>query len=255
MMNPVLERILETRVVNNGSETITLHHPEFPEKLSHVGRSTGDLLQRAVAAVQPRVSLEIGLAYGVSTLFICDALSALPRPGVHIVLDPFQNAKWRGIGLRNIEEAGFRDLVEFHEERSEIFLPRMVAEDRRVDFVFIDGLHRYDQVLMEFYYVNRLLRPGGIVLFDDAARPSVKRVVRHALSYPCYETFGATEAAAAVPSALGRLRAKAGQLSTVRQLVRPDVLVRDWDLGVLGRCVGLRKISEDERPHHWDADF
>jgi predicted O-methyltransferase YrrM len=255
MMNPVLQRILETQVVNDGSEAISLRHPEFPEKFSHVGRSTGELLQRAVADVQPRVSLEIGLAYGVSTLFICEALAALPRPGVHIVLDPFQNGKWRGIGMRNVEEAGFRDLVEFHEERSEIFLPRMVAEDRRVDFAFIDGLHRFDQAFVEFYYVNRLLRPGGIVLFDDAARPSVKRVLRHALAYPCYEIYATTEGAPAAPSALGRLRAGAGRLSSVRRVVRPDVLVRDWDLGVLGRCVGLRKVSEDERPHHWDADF
>jgi hypothetical protein len=38
-------------------------------------------------------------------------------------------------------------------------------------------------------------------------------------------------------------------------VVRPDVLERDWDLGILGRCVALRKISEDERAAHWDADF
>jgi predicted O-methyltransferase YrrM len=255
MMNPVLERILETQVVNDGGDAISLRHPEFPERFSHVGRSTGELLQRAVADVRPRVSLEIGLAYGVSTLFICEALAALPRPGVHIVLDPFQNGKWRGIGLRNIEEGGFRDLVEFHEERSEILLPRLVAEDRRVDFAFIDGLHRFDQAFVEFYYVNRLLRPGGIVLFDDAARPSVKRVVRHALTYPCYEIYANTEAAPAAPSALGRIRRGAGRLESVRKIVRPDVLVRDWDLGVLGRCVGLRKVSEDERAPHWDADF
>jgi predicted O-methyltransferase YrrM len=255
MRNPVLERILETQAVNDGGQAISLRHPEFPEKFSHVGRSTGELLQRAVAEVQPRVSLEVGLAYGVSTLFICEALAALPRPGVHIVLDPFQNGKWKGIGLRNIEEAGFRDLVEFHEERSEIFLPRLVAEERRIDFAFIDGLHRFDQAFVEFYYVNRLLRPGGVVLFDDAARPSVKRVVRHALSYPCYEIYGSTDAVRATPSALGRLRAGAGRLSSVRKIVRPDVLVRDWDLGVLGRCVGLRKVSEDDRAHHWDSEL
>jgi predicted O-methyltransferase YrrM len=254
-MNPALKRILETQVVSDGRETISLRHPEFPDRFSHVGRSTGELLQRAVADVQPGVSLEIGLAYGVSTLFICEALSALPHPGVHIVLDPFQHGKWKGIGLKNIEEAGFRDLVEFHEERSEMFLPRLVAEGRRVDFAFIDGLHRFDQAFVEFYYVNRLLRPGGVVLFDDAARASVKRVVRHALTYPCYEVYATTEESQSAPSPLGRLRARAGRLPTVRKIVRPDVLTRDWDLGVLGRCVGLRKVAEDQREHHWDADF
>lgn len=254
-MNPVLDRILQTQVVDDRGTAISLRHPEFPDRFSHVGRSTGELLARTVADVRPRVSLEIGLAYGVSTLFICEALSALPHPSVHIVLDPFQNGKWRGIGLRNVQEAGFGDLVEFHEERSELFLPRLVAEGRRVDFAFIDGLHRFDQAFVEFYYVNRLLRPGGVVLFDDAVRPSVKRVVRHALTYPCYEVYATTEAPPAAPSLLGRARARAGRLAPVRKIVRPDVLTRDWDLGVLGRCVGLRKVAEDERAHHWDADF
>jgi hypothetical protein len=130
----------------------------------------------------------------------------------------------------------------------------MVAEGRRVDLAFIDGLHRHDQVFMEFYFVNRLLRPGGVVLFDDAERPSVKRVIRHALAYPCYERYGSTEPAPRGRSALGRLRVRAGQLPNVRRIVRPDVLTRDWDLGLLGRCVGLRKIAEDERAPHWDAD-
>jgi predicted O-methyltransferase YrrM len=255
MANSVLTEILDTLTVNDGTEVISLRHPEFPDRFSHVGRSTGELLQRVIADLQPKVSLEIGLAYGVSTLFICEAIAALPDPGVHIILDPFQNGKWRGVGLKNLERAGFGRLVEFHEERSELALARFVAEGRRVDFAFIDGLHRYDQAFVEFYFVNRLLRPGGVVLFDDAIRPSVKRVIRHALTYPCYDFYASTEPVSAKPSVLGRLRIQAGRLPSVRRIVRPDVLTRDWDLGLLGRCVGLRKVAEDERAHHWDADF
>jgi predicted O-methyltransferase YrrM len=70
-MNPVLERMLATQSVETGDVSVSLRHPEFPDRFSHIGRSTGELLQRAVAEVQPTVSLEIGLAYGVSTLFIC----------------------------------------------------------------------------------------------------------------------------------------------------------------------------------------
>src|SRR5687768_8657827 len=110
-MNAVLSRILETETVSDGTNVVSLRHPEFPEWFSHVGRSTGELLQRAVRDIRPAVSLEIGLAYGVSTLFICDAIQSLPSPGVHIVLDPFQHGKWQGIGLRNIAEAGFESIV------------------------------------------------------------------------------------------------------------------------------------------------
>ena len=253
-MNPLLQQMLATQSVVTDAGTISLRHPEFPDRFSHVGRSTGELLQRAVADVQPKLSLEIGLAYGVSTLFICDAIAALRAPGMHIVLDPYQHGKWRGIGLKNVKAAGSGPLIDFRAERSEFALPKMVAEGLRVDLAFIDGLHRHDQVCMEFYFVNRLLRPGGIVLFDDAERPSVKRVIRQALAYPCYEMYGSTEPVRGGRSALGTLRMRAGRLPAVRRIVRPDVLTRDWDLGVLGRCVGLRKTGEDEREPHWDAD-
>jgi predicted O-methyltransferase YrrM len=254
-MNSVLAQILDTQTVSDGSHSVSLRHPEFPDKFSHVGRSTGELLQRAVRDVQPECSLEIGLAYGVSTLFICDAIQSLPRPGRHIVLDPFQHGKWKGIGLRNLMDAGFESIVEFHAEPSELFLPRLVAEGRRVDLAFIDGLHRFDQALVEFFFVNRLLRPGGVVLFDDAVRRGVNRVVRHALTYGNYEVFGTTEPRAAGASVLGAVRKRASVLPAVRRIVRKDVLEPDWDLGILGRCVGLRKTADDTRPVHFDEDF
>lgn len=254
-MNPVLARILETGTVGEGAERTSLRHPEFPEKFSHISRSTGELLQRAVREIRPAVSVEVGLAFGVSTLFICDAIQSLPQPGVHIVLDPYQNGKWRGVGLKNLHDAGFDSIVEFHEEPSELFLPKMVASNRRVDFAFIDGLHRFDQAFVEFYYINRLLRPGGLVLFDDAVRRSVNRVIRHALTYPSYEVWGSTEPSPGTRSLLGSARLKAAAVPSLRRVLRPDVLQRDWDLGILGRCVGLRKIAEDERAVHWDADF
>jgi predicted O-methyltransferase YrrM len=254
-MNRVLEQILESGAVSDGQQTITVRHPEFPDRVSHVDRSTGALLQRAIMDVKPALSLEVGLAYGVSTLFICDAISGLPRPGRHIVLDPYQNGKWRGIGLRNMRDAGFESLVEFHETPSEIVLPRLLEEGRVLDLVFIDGLHRFEQAFVEFYYVNRLLRPGGVVLFDDAARRSVNRVIRHALTYPAYEVYGTTDEMRGGPSLLGRLRQRACGVPLLRRVLRPDLLRRDWDLGILGRCVALRKIAEDRRATHWDQDF
>lgn len=130
-MNPVLSRILSEKQVTDGQETFSLRHPEFPDRVSHISESTGELVQRAVRDVQPQLSLEVGLAYGISTLFICEAIAALPRPGRHIVLDPFQDGKWRGIGLRNLREAGYEPLLEFHEERSELSCRRWWSRDAR----------------------------------------------------------------------------------------------------------------------------
>ena len=43
-------------------------------------------------------SVEVGCAYGLSSLHICSAMAGRPNPR-HIVIDPFQNTKWHGVGL------------------------------------------------------------------------------------------------------------------------------------------------------------
>jgi hypothetical protein len=109
-MNSVLSEILETGVTTtaDGNSTVKLH--------SSISASEGQFLQRLVRQVDPTVSLEVGLAYGISALFICDALNT--RNGTqHIAIDPNQGAAidpnqhysslgdfWGGIGIANFAE-------------------------------------------------------------------------------------------------------------------------------------------------------
>jgi hypothetical protein len=215
----------------------------------------GALLQEIVRHVRPRVSLEIGFAYGVSTLYICEALADINQPARHIVMDPFQSTQWRGIGLRNVRQAGFGSMVDFREEHSEAVLPELVRSGLQVDFALIDGWHTFDQVMVEFYYLNRLLRVGGVIAFDDADRRSVNRVIRHALTYPAYGVFDAGRPRADRVSLAGRLRRAAGALPGAAVVLRPDFVKRDWDLGVFGSCVALEKVGEDRRSSGWDRPF
>src|SRR5690349_7720954 len=56
-------------------------------------------------------TIEVGLGYGVSALAVC---AALPRSdgACHVVIDPFQDTRFGGEGLRRLEEAGLAHLVE-----------------------------------------------------------------------------------------------------------------------------------------------
>lgn len=253
-MNAVLEEIFATRTVTNGATTLPLSHPDFPNLPVHMDEQEGRLLQRVIADVRPAVSLEIGFAYGVSTLFICDALAAAGGRATHIVMDPYQSTQWRGIGLRNVREAGYDDIVRFYEEKSEFVLPKLAAEGVKVDFALVDGWHTFDQVMLEFYYLNRMLNVGGAIVFDDADRKSVNRVIRYALRYPAYNVFG-TSAADGRPTLAGRARRWVANRPAASRVLRRDLLWRDWDLGVMGSCVALRKVAEDRRTSGWYEDF
>jgi hypothetical protein len=51
------------------------------------------------------------------------------------------------------------------------------------------------------------------------------------------------------------VRRRAAAIPALQRLIRRDVLQRDWDIGILGRGVALRKIAEDQRATHFDVDF
>jgi predicted O-methyltransferase YrrM len=107
-------------------------------------------------------TLEVGLAFGASA---CCIISA--HQGRHTCIDPCQKQLWRDIGLANLASLGFSDRVDFYAEFSHVALPRLLAEKREYDFAFIDGSHLYDGILLDFYYIDKLMCDQGYVLFHD----------------------------------------------------------------------------------------
>jgi predicted O-methyltransferase YrrM len=254
-MNPVLEQIVATETVTDGTSVLPLRHPAAPTLPVAVDPREGSFLGHIVDAVKPRTSLEIGMAYGVSTLYLCEALARQGHQVRHIVMDPFQTQQWRGIGLRNVKEAGYAHMVEFYEDRSEFLLPRLLADGTQLDFAFVDGWHTFDHVMMEFFYLNKMLRVGGVIAFDDAERRGINRVIRHALSYSAYEVFEPERGKSDEISLGGRIRRNLSRVPTASRVIRRDVLERDWDLGIHATCVAIQKVAEDRRGSSWEGDF
>jgi len=186
-MNKVLEELISNRKI------------ELPDgswaniENTSISTEEGMFLQKCVKDSNATTSLEVGLAFGCSALFICDALNKNENTR-HTVLDPFQNdpnCPWKnGAGLFNLNKAGFESIVEFYEEFSHFALPRLISEGKKVDFVFIDGNHTFDYTLLDFFYADLLLKPGGIVVLDDTAWPAVKKVcsfIEHNRNYVLHD--------------------------------------------------------------------
>jgi len=120
-------------------------------------------------------TIETGLGYAVSTLFICEGLLANGPGGRHVAIDPHLPKSHVDAGLHALEEAGVRELIEFHAEGSELVLPQLLAEGRRFDLAFIDGNHRFEGVFLDLVYCGKLIAPGAVVFADDAQLPAVRR--------------------------------------------------------------------------------
>jgi methyltransferase family protein len=121
-------------------------------------------------------TLETGMAYALSTLAIA-GVHADRETGRHVAVDPIQSTKWRSLGREHVRRAGLEPYVRVVEERSDEALPRMVAEGETCDFAFIDGHHLFDFVLVDFFYLDRMLDVGGVVAFHDPWIPAVGRVL------------------------------------------------------------------------------
>ena len=166
------------RLIGDGSANVAADGSRHDVRTVSISVAEGEALTRWVLREKAVHTIEIGLAFGVSALHICAGLieSGDPEPR-HVVLDPFQARSFSDRGLQALEEAGVRELVEFHAEMSQIALPAFLQEGRRFDFGFVDGNHRFDSVFLDLFYLGRLLRKGGVIFLDDYDLPGIRRAV------------------------------------------------------------------------------
>jgi predicted O-methyltransferase YrrM len=168
----VIERLVQDGTAVASSDGST--HSLFPVAIN---ASEGEAVREWVSKHGATKTIEIGLGYGISALYICEGLLLTGNPAArHVVIDPNQETRFANCGLQALKEAGVADMVEHHREESQIALPRFVSEGRRFDLAFVDGNHRFDGVFVDLVYLGRLLRKGGIVFVDDYQLPAVARV-------------------------------------------------------------------------------
>jgi predicted O-methyltransferase YrrM len=261
-MNSVLSEILNTGTVKtaDGTSTIKLH--------SSISTSEGELLQRLVRQLDPTVSLEVGLAYGVSALFICDALNV--RNGTqHIVIDPNQNGvtrpfptrgpsgnSWDGIGIANLHRAGYGNIVRFIEAPSYRALAELEASGQRVDFAFIDGWHTFDFTLVDFFFIDRMLNTGGIVAFDDANWPAIRKVCRFVKTNLNYSVVGVdVNYKPLLKRRLAERVLRPLRGGPFQKILRPEILTPDQSIGLIGAYIAFRKDAIDSRSWDHFIDF
>lgn len=149
-----------------------------------IGPGEGEAVRRWVLDERAKHTLEVGLGYGVAALYICEGLLENGPDVRHLAIDPYQftgvnreRTRFDGAGIRAIADAGLRDLVDFHEEESQIVLPRLLAGGSRFDLAFLDGDHRFEGVFLDLIYTGRLLKERAIIFVDDVQLPGIRRAV------------------------------------------------------------------------------
>jgi predicted O-methyltransferase YrrM len=132
--------------------------------------------------IKPQATLEIGLAYGFSTLYFLAAL-AVNNSGRHTSIDPYQikardsagaMAHWGGIGLEHARRLG-GERFRFIEEPSFAALTHLADTSACFDIIFVDGRHFFDIVITEFTLSAELCSTGGYIILHDMWLPAIQR--------------------------------------------------------------------------------
>jgi hypothetical protein len=139
-----------------------------------------DLLRDLLIAERVQTIVEVGLAYASSALAIGEALvtvdAATPR---HIVIDPFQQRSYANVGWDLLCSAGLDGIASLVAAPSSTALAGIVSAGLVADAAFVDGSHRFHEVFVDLYFLNKIVRPGGLIVLDDDWTPSVRAAARY----------------------------------------------------------------------------
>ena len=120
--------------------------------------------------------LELGFAHGKSSCFMGAALHEKGQGGKLVTIDRNSVKSLKPNILEQIEKTKLSDYVQpvFSETSYTWELMHLIEEATvsghcipEFDFVFIDGAHTWETDACAFFLVEKLLRPGGWILFDD----------------------------------------------------------------------------------------
>lgn len=151
-----------------------------------VEEETAALLAGLTRELGATRTIETGMAAGHSAVAIA-SVHAQRGEGRHTCVDPYQTTQWQSAALELCEKAGVSEFVELIEEPSELALPALAAGGQAFDLAFVDGLHLFDHILLDFFYCDRMLETGGIIVFHDTWMPAVQKAVGYVLANRAYE--------------------------------------------------------------------
>ena len=136
--------------------------------IKHTPREKGKILYDTILERGYRDCLELGFAHGVGSCYMAAALNAQGF-GTLVSVDTEGAMQRKPRADHTAERLGLKQHIEFvfHPISYTWFLKEAIRTGRQFDFCFLDGAHTWDVDGFAFLLVERILKPGGMIIFDD----------------------------------------------------------------------------------------
>ncbi len=163
-MNDALERLLDELErfgkANDGAIS------ERPRRMLNITRDTGEFLAVLVRSAFARRVLEIGTSNGYSTLWLASAAAAIGGSVTTVEHSEYK----AGLASTNFERSGLSSRISLVREDAGRVLER--SADGAFDFIFLDS--ERPEYPGWWPSLKRVLRPGGLLVVDNATSHSAE---------------------------------------------------------------------------------
>jgi predicted O-methyltransferase YrrM len=153
---------------------------------SGINPAEAEKLIEVIKIYEPKKTLEIGLAMGSSSICFLHTKKSYCTSGKHYAVDPNQFSDYNGLGLHLIHENDLaKDFILLEGRTHEVF-HKLLEEKNEFDMAFIDGWHTFDYTLIDFFFIDKVLKDGGIIAFHDMYGLAKIKVLKYILSHRDY---------------------------------------------------------------------
>jgi hypothetical protein len=110
---------------------------------------------------------------------------------------------------------------------------------------------------------KQIINIGGIIIIDDIRYPSISKLMRYIINYPCYEMIGHVGIEKSKKRKLYdlidilpfRIFSKLFPRKLRYKYFSSKIINSDKELNLQSSMVAFRKISDDERSFRWFKEF
>jgi predicted O-methyltransferase YrrM len=145
------------------------HHADGQDQVWHAGAGTLSFIAETTGLGDRTIETGVGASTVAFAAAGARHVAVSPEPREHHQVAAFCDEQ--GVAI---------DQVDFRDGYAEEVLPSLPAS-ARFDLAFIDGKHSFPYPILDWHYLNRHLRVGGVMLMDDVAALAPEMLCRRML--------------------------------------------------------------------------